>query len=173
MNYLIFTENYTSLWEDKTGVHYHFPFSKYKNLITSGSKFIYYRGSRGPKGERVIPEYFGTGLVGPISSDPSNTKAAYCQIINYQPFIRPIPFETPEGEKLEDTGDRLNHYRDGVRSISVERFNLILSQAELGQLDAHYEQKAFQIEVAELRKLSTVALKQALNAGSNQPVQRK
>lgn len=125
MKYLIFTENENSKWNDVTGVHYHFPYAKYKSLILEGSRFIYYKGSI-QNGKKAIPYYFGTGIVGPISRDPQDPKSAYCRIINYQAFTPPIPFKLNEAH-LEETQGKENYWRDGAREISEAVFHRILS----------------------------------------------
>ena len=56
-------------WQDLTGVAYHFP-NQYKGRVLPGREFVYYRGVRRKGGGRGVAEYFGTGIIGSVWSDP-------------------------------------------------------------------------------------------------------
>lgn len=131
MNFIVITENDESNWEDKTGDSYHYPF-KYRNIITEGSKIIYYKGKvRNNKYKKLRlddnPHYFGTATIGNIKIH-SNGKSLVAQIIDYKRFEKAIPIKNSSGY-LEDipstkTG---NYWRDGVRKISQDNFEKIIS----------------------------------------------
>ena len=134
MNYLIIAENDESQWDDKTGEYYHFP-SKYKNILTRGSKVIYYKGAR--KNKNFIrlsndPHYFGIATIGRIEKDLSelSKKSFYASIENYQPFIFPVDFKDKNDVYLENVITK-NHFRNGVRLTSEEIYFKILSKANL------------------------------------------
>jgi hypothetical protein len=144
MKYLIFTENEGSKWNDVTGVHYHFPLSKYRNQILEGSRFIYYKGSM-QGGKKGTPYYFGTGVVGPVSIDSTDPKAAYCRIVDYRAFQKPVSFKI-DGQYLEDPQGRDNYWRDGVREITEAIFQKILALTDTFPL-AMVEEEEFQEEL--------------------------
>jgi hypothetical protein len=52
-------------WDDKEGVHYHYP-AKYQSKIKTGEPFVYYRGVHRVGGKRGAAEYVGAGRVGHI-----------------------------------------------------------------------------------------------------------
>jgi hypothetical protein len=62
-------------WKDLEGEQYHFP-NQYKNRCTSGTPFVYYRGTRRADGKRAIPEYFGSGRIGEVWRDESIPESA-------------------------------------------------------------------------------------------------
>jgi hypothetical protein len=57
-------------WDDKEGVHYHYP-AKYQSKIKSGEPFVYYRGVHRVGGKRGSAEYVGAGRIGRIWADPN------------------------------------------------------------------------------------------------------
>ena len=121
-------------WQDVTGERYQFP-NQYRNKVQPGRPFVYYRGVRRPKGTRGAPEYFGTGVIGAVYPDPSNTpggpKARWkwiCDIEDFQPF--PIPVLAKEGgtflEKIPS-----NLWGVAVRDLPTAVYQAILSKAGL------------------------------------------
>lgn len=133
--YLILVENDESEWSDETGISYHFP-KKYLNLITPGTKFIYYKSrikNLEYEDQRLSknPHYFGKGIIGEVVPDKSNKASYFAQITDCVLFKDAVDFKI-EGEYLEIKGhDRLNYFRDGVREISSTTYNSILSRANL------------------------------------------
>ncbi len=120
-------------WKDIEGEQYHYP-NKYKNKITEGESFIYYRGARRSTGKRETPEYFGFGKIGRIWLDVESVESGrkidlewFCEITDYVPFINPVPFTTNEGQYLED--NLTTFKRDGVRVITQQEFDKILAAA--------------------------------------------
>lgn len=121
-------------WEDDEGVQYHFP-NQYINKVKEGESFIYYRGSRRANNNRAVPEYFGCGKIGKVWLDPnSDIKAPrytwhwYCEILDYFPFMMPIPFKR-NGLPYEKIASNL--WSVAVRNISVETYNDILREASI------------------------------------------
>ena len=135
MDYLVITENDESDWEDKTGDSYHYPF-KYRNIITEGSKVIYYKGKVRNDVYKSLrlddkPHYFGTATIGKIKTH-SNGKSLVAQIIDYKRFEKAIPFKNSSGylEKIPSTKAG-NYWRDGVRKIHRDNFDKIVSLAQV------------------------------------------
>lgn len=117
-------------YEDITGVSYEYPLM-YQHQIREGKRFIYYRGSRRASGVRDVPVYLGTGLVGEIRPS-ENPEHFVCAILDYQPFLPPVPFKDEEGQPFEAGGSAGGrYYQRGVRSISEAVFNAILSRADV------------------------------------------
>src|SRR5688572_16348134 len=89
-------------WRDVTGERYHFP-NGYKNIISPGVPFVYYKGSRRSGGARTDPQYFGAGAIGDVYADPDTLalKGAdrkwLADIVDYKPFPVPVPFRTEDG----------------------------------------------------------------------------
>lgn len=136
MKYIVITENDESSWDDRTGEYYHYP-SKYKNKISKGDKIVYYKGKMKDKiffNQRLSkdPHYFGIGTIGEISEDKSiNGKTNYYAKINdYTPFVEAVFFKDKNDNYFE-INDRSNYFRDAVRTINEDIFNLILSKANL------------------------------------------
>lgn len=128
-------------WQDVTGERYQFP-NQYRGKVIEGRRFVYYRGVRRADSSRGTAEYFGCGVIGSVSLDPtidqSLPKARWkwiCTVDDYQPF--PIPVSAKDGDTyLEEIPQ--NFWGVGVREISdsvysriVERAGLAVHAAEL------------------------------------------
>jgi hypothetical protein len=118
-------------WDDKEGVHYHYP-AKYQSKIKTGEPFVYYRGVHRVGGKRGAAEYVGAGLVGYIWPDPNadrkSRRAFYCAIEDYQRFAIPVPAKA-NGVTLEQIpADRQNLWRDGVRTLDQITYDQILQR---------------------------------------------
>jgi len=129
-------------WKDILGEQFHFP-NGYLNKIRAneGKQFIYYRGGQRADNSRGEPAYIGTGIIGYIFEDPDTldlrprNKNWFCKIIDYAEFPTAVPFKNPLGEYLEEV-TRRNHFRDGTREISFERFKQILGIAGFSEMEA-------------------------------------
>lgn len=117
----ILAENDVSQWNDETGVKYHFP-NTYKRILQPGTKVIYYKGG--------VKHYFGYAVIGDVYQDEENSKNYYAEIVDYIPFVSPIKFKTTNGEYFENA-EKSNHWRNGVRNISEERFDHIIEHSGL------------------------------------------
>ena len=78
MKYVIIAENDESQWDDKTGLSYNYP-AKYKNILTPGTKVIYYKGrmTNSKYEEQRLskdPHYFGVALIGDNYEDKNAKK---------------------------------------------------------------------------------------------------
>lgn len=154
MNYAIITENDISEWDDKTGVSYHYP-NKYVNVLTPGTKVIYYKGKIQEdrfSNERMSdePHYFGVGIIGDkeedfIEKDGKTIRRWHCEIQAFQPFDNAIPAKV-DGEYLETIPEskKKNYWWDGVRVIDKETYDKIL---DLAGLDFEEEYDGFQQRV--------------------------
>ncbi len=139
--FTIITENDISQWNDITGKIYHFP-SKYRQLLTPGTKIIYYKGGIKDKSFSKTrmsdePHYFGMGEIGKVWKDKENKKQYFGEIINYTCFNKAIPFKKSNGEYIEKIpqSKSSNYWRDGVREISKDIYDAIISLANLNNHD--------------------------------------
>lgn len=126
-------------WKDVTGETYHFP-NNYRNLVVSGTPFIYYRGSRRKGGGRGEPEYFGCGYVGEVLLDPEVRPDAprknwkwFAEIEGFVPFPHPVPAKL--GGRFFEPIPR-NLWSMGVRRISQEAYESILVHGQVDQVVA-------------------------------------
>lgn len=115
-------------YADKTGIQYQYP-KQYKNRIQPGERFIYYRGRKTSEKSRAPQVYFGSGIIGDVSEDPEGTGRLICSILDYSPFEKPIPFKIGKDDYLESGGSRRGYYQQGVRKVSEEDFQRILSHS--------------------------------------------
>ena len=91
----VIAENDESIWNDETGVVYHFP-RRYRSILVPGTQVIYYKGKlldRAYAKQRLStkPHYFGVACIGKIESDPDSLKGdLFAKIENFQPFERAV-----------------------------------------------------------------------------------
>lgn len=136
MKYVIIVEPDESKWDDETGVRYNFP-KNYKGKLQPGTKFIYYKGKLQNeqyrnKRESVDPYYFGVGVVGEIYPNENKKNEYYSDLLAYEEFESSVPAKI-DGEFLEEIPEsqETDFWRNSVRWISEERFNLILGKADM------------------------------------------
>ncbi|ENN6812007.1 HNH endonuclease [Vibrio fluvialis] len=130
--YAVIVENDESQWDDDTGVLYHFP-KRYLKYLTPGTHLIYYKGrikNKQFKRRRLTdePHYFGIGTIGKIFPDSKSKKSDYFGTIeNFEKFSLPILAKI-NGEYLESIPANLssNYWRNGVRPLSRENYEIIL-----------------------------------------------
>lgn len=135
--HLVITENDVSAWADITGKEYHFP-KKYKSLLVSGAKVIYYKGRiTDPyfSGSRLSkhPHYFGVATVDEVRSDTASDKGdLYAFLKDYQPFEEAVLAKLGSGyfEAIPQSKSS-NYWRDAVRVIDENVYSAILNSAVL------------------------------------------
>jgi len=150
MKYIIITEIDESQLDYKTGVSYNYP-SKYNRILSPGTNVIYYKGKLKDKKFEDIrlsndPHYFGVAVIGNNYIDKSTSKKEYyCDILNYQPFDKPVPFKI-NGKYLESIPEskKLNYWRDEVREVTKKTFDKILELAS-SQFETSIEINDFRI----------------------------
>lgn len=128
------TTNVTNLsghdYADVLGVRYEYP-TQYRNLVTTGERFVYYRGRRRPGGGVQPQVYLGTGIVGPVTPSPAKSGHLVCEVEDWDPFAEPLPFKDPEGRYYEPGADQGGLYwQPGVRRIGPDVFDRIVQAAE-------------------------------------------
>jgi hypothetical protein len=118
------------IWKDVTGEQYHFP-NQYRNLITTGTDFIYYRGTKRRNGAKGEMEYFGRGVIGDVWLDPDTEDEPrgrqnwYCTIDQYHEFHSPVLAK--DGEvTIETVMHPQNHWRRAVRKLTDEQYDEIV-----------------------------------------------
>ena len=130
--YAVIVENDVSQWDDKAGVHYHFP-KRYINILMPETKIIYYKGAIRDKIFNNIrmhtkPHYFGVGTIDVVKEDMNSKKNDfYATIKEYKKFKFPVLAKN-SGKYLEEIPEALksNYWRHGVRRVSKEVFERIL-----------------------------------------------
>jgi hypothetical protein len=115
-------------YDDRTGVSYQYP-KAYRRAIQPGERFVYYRGRKKRGAGRWPQVYFGTGIVGAISDDSHEPTRLVCEVLDYEPFLAPVPFKDANGTYLEAGATRRGYFQRGVRRISEAEFNAILTLA--------------------------------------------
>ena len=136
---LVFAENEATesgiSYDDRTGISYQYP-GRYRRVIQSGERFIYYRGRRTKVGRRMPQIYFGSGGVGNTFRDPNQPDRLMCEVLDYRAFSVPIPFKNARGEYLETGADRRGYFQPGVRVISEDDFRRITEAAQMDTIAA-------------------------------------
>ncbi|MBU8768770.1 DUF3883 domain-containing protein [Cytobacillus oceanisediminis] len=165
MDYAIITENDESKWEDQTGILYHFP-AKYKNILTQGTKVIYYKGAikNGkyiPKRLSKKPHYFGIAIIGEVYPDVNNKNQYFAELDDYIPFSEPIIFK--EKDEYLEYVSKSNYWRDGVRNVTEEVYTKILSRTNLDIKSTHSGEIEVEIKEETLPSLTVVSPKLANN----------
>jgi len=135
--YAVIVENDISEWEDATGSIYHFP-HRYESLIPPGTKVMYYKGKIQDKtfeSTRMSnrPHYFGLATIGKIYNDPKSRKNdKFATIQDFKKFERAVPIKV--ANKYLETipvSRESNYWRDGVRKITYDDYQKILSCAKV------------------------------------------
>ena len=138
----IITENDESNWNDRTGEVYHFPL-RYLQKLQPGTRVVYYKGILKKKNYRnhrlsSQPHYFGIAQVGRVYQDSQSTKNDYyCEITDFHRFSKPVHAKQDEGylEPIPQNQGN-NYWRFGVRDVSDEVFNRILSLSDISPIDS-------------------------------------
>jgi hypothetical protein len=121
-------------YADVTGVKYEYP-RRYRKLVRSGERFVYYRGRRLPGGKTRPQQYFGTGVVGEISKSAGGRDRLICQILDYREFSYPVGLRWSDGTRVEPGGDAGGlFYRTGVRVITEKIFIRLLQVGNPGEI---------------------------------------
>lgn len=131
----VIVENDISQWDDLTGEVYHFP-KRYKDLLLSGKKVIYYKGKMKDKSFEASrlsksPHYFGIAEIGNVIT-VNNDKEFLAEIINFRRFTQVVDFKKNDKylEKIPES-KKSNFWRDGVRKIDEDTYQKIISLANL------------------------------------------
>jgi hypothetical protein len=132
---LVFTQNEVSVAEidyaDVLGKVYEYP-SRYRTLIQSGERFVYYRGRRRADGSSQSPAYLGCGTVGEITEIGERLR---CTVKDYQEFKHPVVFKDGDRYREPEANQRKAigfYFQVGVRPIDQRAFDEIL-EAGLGR----------------------------------------
>ena len=136
---LVFAENEATAsgisYNDRTGISYQYP-GRYRRIVQSGERFVYYRGRRTRDGRTLPQVYFGSGVVGDTIRDPNQPHLFTCEILDYCAFPVPVPFKNTRQEYLETGADRRGYFQPGVRVISEQDFRRIIEGAQLSEISA-------------------------------------
>src|ERR1041384_3835193 len=103
-------------YADHTGSSYQYP-NRYRRAIQPGERFVYYKGRRRRDGTRATQIYFGTGVVGRSEVDSGHPDRLICEVLDYHPFSKPVPFKDEGGMYFESGADRRGYFQPGVRTI--------------------------------------------------------
>jgi hypothetical protein len=113
-------------YDDIVGEQYHYP-RRYWSYVKPGEVFIYYHPSEKRDAESY---YFGMGRIGTVRPDPEKPGHRYAGIIDYIPFVKPVPFKR-NGEYLERRQEAGEQFFRAVRLVSQEILDRIVARAEL------------------------------------------
>lgn len=114
-------------YNDVLGKQYEFP-QRYRNLVSQGDTFVYYRGSRGS--DDGSAGYFGVGVVGIVrdSSDPTQLIA---EVHDVELFDVPVSIKASDGTYWETGSTKRTNWQNGVRRISEAVLSGILGAVDL------------------------------------------
>lgn len=132
--YTVIVENDVSEWDDRTGVHYQFP-KRYLELLTPGTKVIYYKGKLKDKtfaNKRLSgePHYFGSAVIKCVYPANGSDKALYAELCDFRPFKKAVLAKNNGGYLEIIPENRVsNFWRDGVRKTNKEVYEAILTEA--------------------------------------------
>ncbi len=141
--FVVIVENDESEWKDKTGSIYHYP-KRYQKYLPEGTQAVYYKGKLRNKKYRSTrlsdePHYFGIATIGKSFPDKNSEKAdLFALIENFSPFKEPILSKTGNKYIEEIPPTRAtNYWRDGVRPISKQVYENLISIASAGEPIKH------------------------------------
>lgn len=140
--YAVIAENDRSQWSDDTGALYHFP-KRYQAMLAPGTQVIYYKGKLREVaflGSRIDPgpHYFGSARIGQVYPDRASDKGDLFAIVeDFEQFTKAVSIKDKTGSYFEPIPEnrKTNHWRDGVRIISAETYEAILSDAGVDRID--------------------------------------
>jgi signal transduction histidine kinase len=122
-------------YNDFVGQYYHFPDKYVAQFKTLPIEFVYYEGTE--HGEGV---YFGYGkIVTPPSKDKREPGYSFAEIVDYKPFLEPVPFKNGTGKSRESTSPHYNP-QNAVRRIPAEILDEICLDGKIRlnfRADAH------------------------------------
>ncbi|SRR6266568_8249567 len=115
-------------YADITGAAYEYP-RRYRRLITSGERFVYYRGRRLPGGGTRRQSYFGVGIIGDIGPSPNRKDRLVATILDFRPFLTEVGLKWSDGKYVEPGGTAGGrYYQLGVRRISEQVWSTVLDE---------------------------------------------
>jgi hypothetical protein len=139
---LVLTQNDATVeghsYHDVFGVSYEYP-TRYRNLIRTGERFVYYRGRRTTAGPVQTQAYLGVGIIGAIRAAPDGRLE--CDIEDFRQFSDPLPFR--HGDDYYEMaaagrGSRTGlYFRQGVRTLSEDEYSAIVRAAGAVTVDEH------------------------------------
>ncbi|WP_084141951.1 HNH endonuclease [Hyphomonas johnsonii] len=135
---VVLVEKSSSIYDDDTGIRYHFP-RRYLNRVESAVRdwAVFYRPVKDTGvSEESRGSYFATAELGPISPDPSNDGLYYVEIRSetYADFASPVP-RIVDGSFIEPSlagkngSTNVGVALQAVRHIPDEAFDRILGLA--------------------------------------------
>ena len=87
---------------------------------------------RRAQGKPGKPEYFGCGVIGAVwrdeeipKSEPKGKWTWFCEIVDYLPFIRPVPAK--QGDESIEKISKQYFWRDAVRKLPPDAYDRILA----------------------------------------------
>lgn len=102
----------SSDYNNFVGRYYHFPDKYLGQFQTLPAEFVYYEGPE--HGDGV---YYGYGkIVSPPTKDKREPGFSFVEIVDYKPFLEPVPYKGTDGKHLESTSSHFNP-QNAVRKI--------------------------------------------------------
>jgi signal transduction histidine kinase len=135
-NTLVLTQlQHSSDYNDFVGQFYHFPDKYLSQFRSLPVEFIYYEGPQNGKGV-----YYGYGkIVSPPAKDKREPGYSFAEIIDYKPFLQPVPFKDEDGTGRESASPHFN-YQNAVRKIPADLLDEICLDGKIRlnfRADAH------------------------------------
>lgn len=124
-----------SEYNDFIGQYYHFPDKYIGQFKTLPIEFVYYEGTK--SGEGV---YFGYGkIISPPSRDKREPGHSFAEVVDYKPFLEPVPFKNGTSTSRESASPHYNP-QNAVRKIPVDILDEICLDGKIRlnfRADAH------------------------------------
>src|SRR6185437_1959944 len=135
-NTLVLTQlRKSSDYNDFVGQFYHFPDKYVAQFKALPIEFVYYEGPE--NGEGV---YYGYGkIISTPTKDKREPGYFFAEVIDYKPFLEPVPFKDPSGKGRESASPHFN-YQNAVRRIPPELLDEIFLDGKIRlnfRADAH------------------------------------
>jgi signal transduction histidine kinase len=135
-NSLVLTQlRKSSEYNDFVGQYYHFPDKYLGQFKTLPIEFVYYEGPQNGQGV-----YYGYGkIVSSPTKDKREPGYSFAEIVDYKPFLEPVPFIDEAGTGRESASPHFN-YQNAVRKIPAALLDEICLDGKIRlnfRADAH------------------------------------
>lgn len=109
---------------DAEGALYHYP-KVYFSRVLPYDRFIYYRPLGRSRPRSDSRHYFGHGVLGTPYGDPVRPDHRFVDVVQYEPFPRPVPIEDGLGAYYESGVPQSPNFQSAVRTISEIAYHRI------------------------------------------------
>lgn len=113
---------------DVEGALYHYP-KVYFSRVVPYDRFIYYRPLGRSRPRSDSRHYFGHGVLGTPYDDPVRADHRYVDIVQYEPFPKPVAINDGHGIYYETGTQHAPNFQSAVRAITDIAYHRILAAA--------------------------------------------